>query len=136
MTPSNDTPAVSPNRSGPAHRAARRCQRQLQTKLMVGLALAILGIILVTGHTTPVPHGPTGTSNAARPRRTHSGYQRQLADDEGPPARELRRRAGARAPHAARARPRRASLPPTLRTNSVGALPESLPTTSLHPAIR
>jgi type IV secretion system protein VirB10 len=59
---------------------------------MVGLALAILGIILVTGHTTPVPRtGPTSgppTPLALAPDRIQA-YQRQLADDEARLRREL-----------------------------------------------
>src|SRR5689334_20912665 len=94
MTASNDTP--TPTAPGPIRdqRIPPRgvLPRQLQTWLMVGLAIAILGIILVTGHTTPAPRTgpPVGASTplALAPDRIQA-YQRQLADDEARLRREL-----------------------------------------------
>jgi type IV secretion system protein VirB10 len=105
MTASNDTPAASG--AGPIRdqRTAPRgvLPRQWQTWLMVGLAVAILGIILVTGHTTPVPRtGPTSgapTPIALAPDRIQA-YQRQLADDEARLRRELAAAATPEPPHA------------------------------------
>ncbi len=104
MTPSNDTSTTgaAPIRD---QRTAPRgvLPRQLQTWLMVGLALAILGIILVTGHTTPVPRtGPTSgppTPLALAPDRIQA-YQRQLADDEARLRRELAAAPAPEPPHA------------------------------------
>jgi type IV secretion system protein TrbI len=94
MTQSNDTPA--PTGPGPIRdeRTTPRgvLPRQLQTWLMVGLALAILGIILVTGHTSPLPRtGPMSappTPLALSPDKIQA-YQRQLADDQARLQREL-----------------------------------------------
>lgn len=58
--------------------------RQLQMWLMVGLAVLILLIILVTGHTEPPPSASAIRSadpSALAPDRIRA-YQRQLADDE------------------------------------------------------
>jgi type IV secretion system protein VirB10 len=60
--------------------------RQLQMWLMVGLAVVILLIILVTGRTQPAPReagsaGPAAAPTAATADRIRS-YQRQLADEQ------------------------------------------------------
>jgi type IV secretion system protein VirB10 len=59
---------------------------------MVGLALTILAVILVTGRTSPAPRtGPTAgspTPRALTPDRIQA-YQRQLADDQARLQREL-----------------------------------------------
>jgi len=94
MTSSNDTP--TPSGPGPIRdqRTTPRgvLPRHLQTWLMVGLALTILGIILVTGRTSPGPRtGPTAgspTPRALTPDRIQA-YQRQLADDQARLQREL-----------------------------------------------
>jgi len=106
MTPSNDTPAAPG--AGPIrdHRTTPRgvLPRQLQTWLMVGLAVAILGIILVTGNTTPVPRttpasGPP-TPLGLPPDRIQA-YQRQLAEDEARLRRELAAASATEPPQAA-----------------------------------
>ena len=60
--------------------------RQLQVWLMAGLAIVILLIILVTGHTQPTPRGPAGVGPAAAPTPATAdrirSYQRQLADEQ------------------------------------------------------
>src|SRR5215831_17808309 len=94
MTSSNDT--LTPSGPGPIRdqRTTPRgvLPRHLQTWLMVGLALTILGIILVTGRTSPAPRtGPTAgspTPRALTPDRIQA-YQRQLADDQARLQREL-----------------------------------------------
>jgi type IV secretion system protein VirB10 len=94
MTPPNETP----DQTGPGPIRDQRTTprgvlpRHLQTWLMVGLALTILGVILVTGRTSPAPRtGPTPgspTPRALTPDRIQA-YQRQLADDQARLQREL-----------------------------------------------
>jgi len=116
MTSSNDTPTPS----GPAPMRDQRTTprgvlpRHLQTWLMVGLALTILGIILVTGRTSPGPRtGPTAgspTPRALTPDRIQA-YQRQLADDQARLQRELDAAASATTPASATARGRASREP-------------------------
>jgi type IV secretion system protein VirB10 len=116
MTPSNDTP--TPSGPGPIRdqRTTPRgvLPRHLQTWLMVGLALTILGVILVTGRTSPAPRtGPTAgspTPRALTPDRIQA-YQRQLADDQARLQRELDAAASATAPALATARGRASREP-------------------------
>lgn len=96
MTTSTETPTPTPTSPAPIRdqRTTPRgvLPRQLQTWLMVGLAVAILSIILVTGHSSPAPRtGPTAgspTPRALGPDRIQA-YQRQLAEDEARLQREL-----------------------------------------------
>jgi len=113
MTSSNDTPTPSGPEPIRDQRTTPRgvLPRHLQTWLMVGLALTILAIILVTGRTSPAPRtGPTAgspTPRALTPDRIQA-YQRQLADDQARLQRELdaAASASATAPTAATARGR------------------------------
>jgi type IV secretion system protein VirB10 len=94
MTTSNDTPPPSGAEPIRDQRTTPRgvLPRHLQTWLMVGLALTILAVILVTGRTSPAPRtGPTAgspTPRALTPDRIQA-YQRQLADDQARLQREL-----------------------------------------------
>src|SRR5450759_2670507 len=77
--------------------------RQLQMWLMIGLAVIILAIILVTGHAAPAPRA-SAVMRTAEPSLMPSdriqAYQRQLAEDEARLRREL-----AQAPGSARGGP-------------------------------
>jgi type IV secretion system protein VirB10 len=68
--------------------------RQLQMWLMIGLAVIILGIILVTGRTAP-PARPIAAARGTDPTllapERIQAYQRQLADDEARLRAELAR---------------------------------------------
>ena len=68
--------------------------RQLQMWLMIGLAVIILGIILVTGRTAP-PARPIAATRGTDPTllapERIQAYQRQLADDEARLRAELAR---------------------------------------------
>jgi type IV secretion system protein VirB10 len=94
MTSSNDTPTPSGPEPIRDQRTTPRgvLPRHLQTWLMVGLALTILAVILVTGRTSPAPRtGPTAgspTPRALTPDRIQA-YQRQLAEDQARLQREL-----------------------------------------------
>jgi len=66
--------------------------RQLQTWVMVGLAVLILGIILITGRTAPAPRtasSPRSADPTVLPPDRIQAYQRQLAEDEARLQREL-----------------------------------------------
>src|SRR4029450_2451445 len=71
--------------------------RQLQMWLMIGLAVIILGIILVTGRTAP-PARPIAAARGTDPTllapERIQAYQRQLADDEARLRAELARASG------------------------------------------
>jgi type IV secretion system protein VirB10 len=124
MTPSNDNSNDTPIPASPTPIRDQRTTprgllpRHLQTWLMVGLALTILAIILVTGRTSPAPRtGPTAgspTPRALTPDRIQA-YQRQLADDQARLQRELDAAAAASAtapaPATARGRASREPAP-------------------------
>src|SRR6266700_1529159 len=94
MAASNDatsgsgTPPIRDQRTAPTG----VLPRQLQMWVMVGLAVLILGIILVTGRTGATPRTAavtrTTTPAALAPDRIQA-YQRQLAEDEARLRREL-----------------------------------------------
>jgi len=100
MAASHDTSGSAPIQDS---RSAPRgvLPRQLQMWLMIGLAVIILVIILLTGHSAPAPRASAATRTAEpsllAPDRIQL-YQRQLADDEARLRREL-----AQAPSAPRA---------------------------------
>jgi transposase InsO family protein len=98
MTTSHDTPSSPGAQPIRDQRTTPRgvLPRQLQMWLMIGLAVLILGIILITGRTAPAPHaalaGKTSAPSALAPDRIEA-YQRQLAEDEARLQHELAQQA-------------------------------------------
>lgn len=94
MTSSHETPASRPTTAIRDQRKAPRgvLPRQVQMWLMIGLAVLILAIILVTGRTTPLPRGATvgrpADPSALAPERIQA-YRQQLTEDEARLRREL-----------------------------------------------
>ena len=87
MSPSHpETTNGQPHASIRDHRQAPRgvLPRHVQMWLMAGLAVVIVFIILITGHTPPTPRASVGSTTAPTPVTADRirSYQRQLADEQ------------------------------------------------------
>ena len=87
QSPSDTAPSQVPTSIRDQRKAPRGVlPRQVQMWLMVGLAVVIVLIILVTGHTQPAPRAATSTRPTVAPMPATAdrirSYQRQLSDEQ------------------------------------------------------
>jgi type IV secretion system protein VirB10 len=98
MASATDTTRTSGTTPMQDHRTTPRgvVPRSLQMWLMMGLAVVILAIILLTGHAAPPPKtaAPRTAEPSLMPSDRIQAYQRQLAEDEARLQRELARAPG------------------------------------------